>query len=60
MSLEREYEDYLRDILDAIEKLKDFISGKTFQEFASDDKTNFAVVRALEIVGEATKTYNQV
>lgn len=27
----------------------------TYDEFALDEKTNFAVVRALEIVGEATK-----
>lgn len=32
-----------------------FIDGMTFETFVRDDKTVFAVVRALEIVGEATK-----
>ena len=51
----REYVDYLRDILDAAEKAERFIEGMDFDAFSSDDKTVFAVVRALEIVGEATK-----
>ncbi|MBD3386676.1 DUF86 domain-containing protein [candidate division KSB1 bacterium] len=51
----REYEDYLRDILDAMEKAEKFIVNLTFDQFAQDEKTVFAVVRALEIIGEATK-----
>jgi uncharacterized protein with HEPN domain len=31
----------------------------TYQSFLTDDKTAFAVVRALEIVGEATKKIPQ-
>ena len=27
----------------------------TFEQFIKDDKTSFAVIRALEIIGEATK-----
>ncbi|MGH9855939.1 MAG: HepT-like ribonuclease domain-containing protein, partial [Blastocatellia bacterium] len=55
MSVERTYFDYLADILDAIGKVSRFIEGLTFEEFAQDDKTVFAVVRGLEIIGEATK-----
>ncbi len=51
----RDYSDYLRDILDAMDKLEQFTRGMRFKHFASDDKTNFAVVRALEIIGEAAK-----
>lgn len=51
----REYVDYLRDILDAIMKAQQFIEGMGFDSFCSDDKTVFAVVRALEVIGEATK-----
>jgi uncharacterized protein with HEPN domain len=51
----REYEDYLRDLLDAIEKIQNFIKDLDFEEFKKDDKTKFAVIRALEIIGEATK-----
>ncbi len=52
---ERTYLDYLDDIRDSLGKAQAFVAGMTFDEFALDEKTNFAVVRALEIVGEATK-----
>ena len=55
MSSEREYADYLEDILDAISKIAKFIKGMTFDQFSKDDKTTYAVIRALEIIGEATK-----
>jgi uncharacterized protein with HEPN domain len=51
----REYEDYLRDLLDAVEKVQYFIKDQDFKDFQKDDKTKFAVIRALEIIGEATK-----
>jgi len=51
----RDYMDYLRDILDGIEKAESFIGGMDFEQFVSDEKTAFAVVRALEIIGEAVK-----
>ena len=51
----REYEDYLRDLLDAIEKIQNFIKDLEFENFKKDDKTKFAVIRGLEIIGEATK-----
>lgn len=51
----RTYEDYLADILDAIEKAESFISSMTVEQFKQDNKTIFAVVRALEIIGEAAK-----
>ena len=53
--MSREFEDYLKDILDAMEKAQKFIENLTFEQFAEDQKTVYAVVRALEIVGEATK-----
>ncbi len=55
MNSEREYKDYLEDILDAISKITKFIVGMTSDQFAEDDKTSYAVIRALEIIGEATK-----
>jgi len=51
----REYEDYLRDLLDAVEKVQYFIKDQDFKNFQEDVKTKFAVIRALEIIGEATK-----
>ncbi len=55
MTEERIYADYLEDILDSIDKVERFIAGMTFEQFIKDDKTAFAVIRALEIIGEATK-----
>ena len=53
--MNREVEDYLRDIVDAMGKAQQFIGNLSYEEFKKDDKTVFAVIRALEIVGEATK-----
>ena len=53
MRKDRAYTDYLRDMLDAIEKAQTFTRGMSREQFDADYKTNFAVARALEIVGEA-------
>jgi uncharacterized protein with HEPN domain len=55
MTRKRIYLDYLRDMLDATEKALRFTAGMTFSRFIEDDKTAFAVVRALEVLGEAAK-----
>lgn len=55
MNSERTHDDYLDDILLAIEKVREFILGISFEQFARDDKTVFAVIRGLEVIGEAAK-----
>ena len=55
MKHKRVYEDYLRDMLEAAEKAEQFLGRMDFECFLADEKTNFAVVRALEIIGEAAK-----
>ena len=55
MSPRRLYADYLRDIVENAERAMQFVEGMTEQEFLRDEKTIFAVIRALEIIGEATK-----
>ena len=45
----------LRDILDNIDLVEAFTSGLEYVDFESDRKTVYAVVRALEIVSEATR-----
>ena len=47
--------DHLGDILDAAEKAQGFVEGTTCEAFVNDDKTVFAIIWALEIIGEATK-----
>ena len=55
MKAKREYLDCFKDILDALEKIDNFTVGLDFERFAQDDKTTFAVIRALEIIGEAAR-----
>jgi len=50
-----EFLDYINDILDAMTKAESFIVDYDFEIFSRDWKTIFAVIRALEIIGEATK-----
>ena len=44
---------YLEDMLDAINKLDLFVAGLSFENFERDDKSQFAVFHALEVIGEA-------
>jgi len=46
---------YLKDIVAAMESIEEFIAGMTFEEFQLDDKTASAVMRKLEVIGEAVK-----
>jgi len=46
--------DYINDILDAMSKAEKFIGNMAYAEFEEDEKTFFAVVRAFEIIGEAS------
>ncbi len=51
----RDYALYLKDILGAIESIERFIAGMDLEAFQTDDKTASAVMRKLEIIGEAVK-----
>lgn len=51
----REYGDYVQDIIGSIDKAMKFVENMTFDQFVEDDKTIFAVTRAIEIIGEAVK-----
>ena len=53
--MKKEFLDYLEDILDAMVKAGTFVKDLDYEHFAADTKTNFAVTRALEIIGEAAK-----
>ena len=47
--------DYLRDMLENANRAIQFIEGMDFETFSEDDKTVYAVIRAVEIIGEATR-----
>ncbi len=49
----RDYTDYLRDILTAIEDAQSFIESLDLDDFLASKEKQYAVVRALEIIGEA-------
>jgi hypothetical protein len=51
--LTREPLFYLRDIVDSIEKIKRYCAGLSFEEFTSNDMIIDAVIRNLEVIGEA-------
>lgn len=53
--MKRECKDYLNDIYDSIEKIEKFTEHMKLSQFKSDDRTVLAVVKALEIIGEAAK-----
>lgn len=55
MTPPRSSQDYLQDIVNYADDAMQFITGMDFVTFEQDKRTHYAVVRALEIVGEATK-----
>lgn len=46
---------FLKDILEAIESIRAYTTDLSYEEFLQDKKTRDAVVRNLEIIGEASK-----
>lgn len=56
---QRSCEDYIEDILEAIIDISNFIDDLAFDEFTKDKKTINAVIRSLEIIGEASKKVSQ-
>jgi uncharacterized protein with HEPN domain len=55
----RTHLDYLNDIRDSAQKALAFVVGLDLPAFAADEKTSYAAVRAIEILGEATKRIPQ-
>jgi len=51
----RDYRLYLEDILEAVTKIESYLEGVSWQEFAEDSMRVDAVLRNLEIIGEAAK-----
>lgn len=51
----KDYGDYLNDIFNSICEIEEFVKGMTFNEFVSDRKTRNAVIRSIEVMGEAAK-----
>lgn len=51
----RDWTVYITDIISAIGRIEEYVGESTFAAFAQDLKTVDAVVRNLEVIGEASK-----
>ena len=53
--MSRDYRLFLEDIVESCVKILRYAGGMTFEQFTGDGKTYDAVLRNLEIIGEAVK-----
>lgn len=51
--MNRVYHDFLKDMLDNARRAIRFAEGMNYEAFVEDDKSVYAVIRAVEIIGEA-------
>lgn len=55
----RDYLLSLSDIIENMEKTRQFVGGMSYEEFVAHEMACYAVVRCLEIIGEAVKNVPQ-
>ena len=53
--MKEEFLDYIEDVIEAMDDAVSFVEGVKREDLVKDRKTIYAVVRALEIIGEAVK-----
>jgi len=53
--MKRKIGDYIEDIVEAMANAMEFTKNMEYDEFVRDTKTVYAVIRAIEIIGEAVK-----
>lgn len=46
---------YLKDVLQNMELIESFTEEMDYDDFVKDEKTYYAVIRCIEIIGEAVK-----
>jgi uncharacterized protein with HEPN domain len=56
---ERSDREFLTDIREAIRRIATYLAGVDYESFFADTKTQDAVIRNLEILGEATKNLSE-
>ena len=56
MTPTRTYLDYLHDMLDHIQMAQQFTSGIDYRAFCANREKSLAVIRALEVIGEAARS----
>jgi uncharacterized protein with HEPN domain len=56
---ERTERDFLSDIQEAVRRIMVYTATMTYKAFLADTRTQDAVIRNLEIIGEATKNLSE-
>ena len=51
---------FLNDIIEALEKIDAYTNTLTYEQFLKDEKTRDAVLRNLEVIGEAAKNISSI
>ena len=51
----RAYKDYLDDILEVSAKAQQFVASVDYAAFEANEEKVYAVIRALDVIGEAVK-----
>lgn len=51
--------DYLRHIVDAIARIQRYVADQVESDFLADERTQDAVVRNVEVIGEAARNVQQ-
>ena len=50
---------YIEDILTCMKKIREYIEGHNFNSFSKEEMTQDAVIRNLEIIGEASRNLTE-
>jgi uncharacterized protein with HEPN domain len=53
--MQRELKTYIEDIITAIKKIEKYVAGMTKEDLIKNELVQDAVVRNLEVIGEAVK-----
>jgi len=53
--MKREYKLFIQDIKECIAQIDEFVGNMKLEDFKADEMVSSAVVRKLEVIGEATK-----
>ncbi|MBC7328313.1 DUF86 domain-containing protein [bacterium] len=53
--MKRKVNLFIKDILDYMQRAEEYVEGLDYEQFCNDRKTCDAVVRCIEVIGEASK-----
>jgi len=56
MKSTKDYSDYLNDIIQYARKAEAFLEGVSLEDFKINEEKALAVIRALEVIGEAARS----